>query len=161
VVHFDPLGRELVLAKHPNSLFSLGGEDFTNLLHRYRVHLGVDGVHEIMTDIGEQATKGGRDAGLRRDQHARRSDLCSQLDDVGGTRATEPDEREPSRVMASIDGDPPYRASHLDVRNSEDAQGCVTDAEPEPLGDLLSDSALGRRNVDMEPLFSTELRLRV
>ena len=72
-----------------------------------------------MAHIGEQATKCRGYAGLRRDQHACRSDLCGQLDDVRRTRATEPDEREPSRVMASVDGDSPDRASHLDVRNSE------------------------------------------
>jgi hypothetical protein len=57
VVDFDLLVRELVLAKYSHSLFSLGRENLTDLLRRYHFHVGIDGVHEVMTHIGEQATK--------------------------------------------------------------------------------------------------------
>ena len=66
---FDLLVRKLVLAKYSHSLFSLGRENFGSAL-RYHLHVGIDGVDEVMAHIGEQATKCRGYAGLRRDQHA-------------------------------------------------------------------------------------------
>ena len=100
------------------------------------VERAIDGLHEVMSHVGDDATERRGHAGIGRDQRRLQPDLLHQRAGVQSPASAERHQREIARIVAALDRDQADRAGHAAVGNTHDRLGGSDRVEAQRLADM-------------------------